>query len=331
MTTAHPLAATAPRKIDRLVWGVLLFTCLGGVAYLATALWVGLSDVLDVTSRLGVGLVVIGLTATLANYLLRFLRWVFILGRMGQRVPWRSNAVIYLSGLALTATPGKAGETVRSALLVRFGVPVSVSLTAFFVDRLADLTGVLLLAAVTAASGMAWTYAALALGAALVGASVPVLGPRVLGPVVRLCDRFARVQNAVRWLQAAAIHIGRVWRPRTIAFLIGVAMVAYGLQAAVFALYASTLWPAIGATQAVHYFIASTLVGAASMLPGGIGAMEASLIALLVADGMPLAYAVAAAFAIRAVTLWFGIALGVASASWAFRNANSRETLAGSP
>ncbi len=320
-----------PRKTDRLVWGVLLFTCMSGAAYLATAVWVGWREVLDVMARLGAGIVLVGLAATLANYLLRFLRWVLILGRMDQRVPWRSNLVIYLSGLALTATPGKVGETVRSALLVRFSVPVSVSLTAFFVDRLADLTGVLLLAAVTAASGMAWGYAALALGAALAGASVPVLGPRVLGPVVRLCGRFARVQNAVRWLHAASAHIGGVWRPRWIGVMIGVAMVAYGLQAAVFALYASTLWPAIDAQRAFHYFIASTLVGAASMLPGGIGAMEASLIALLVADGMPLPYAVAAAFAIRAVTLWFGIALGVASVLWAFRNAKMHETLAANP
>ena len=85
-------------------------------------------------------------------------------------------------------------------------------------------------------------------------------------------------------------------------------MIAYGLQGLVFCEYAVRLWPALDYVPLLHQFLASTLVGAASLLPGGIGAMEASLIALLANDGVPLTSAVAAVIAIRAVTLWFGIA-----------------------
>ena len=55
------------------------------------------------------------------------------------------------------------------------------------------------------------------------------------------------------------------------------------------------------------------LVGAASMLPGGIGSTEASLTLLLTSGGAPLATAAAAAVCIRIATLWFSIVLGFIS------------------
>lgn len=317
-----PAAATGSRRMpDRLFRNVVLFICLSGGGYLLVALWTGWHDVLRAMLGLGLAAAAIGLAATFANYLVRYSRWALILRAMGQPVPWRPNLVIYLGGLALTATPGKVGETIRSALLIRFRVPVSASLAAFFMDRLSDLAGVLLLAAATAGGGGAWGYAAVALLAVLAGFALPTLGTRVFEPLSRRFSRFDRLQVTARWIAAASRHIGRAWQPRTLALMLAVAVIAYGLQAAVFAMYVSRLWPAMDAQLAFHYFLASTLIGAASMLPGGIGAMEVALIALLTHDGMPLAPAVAATFTIRAVTLWFGILLGLCSIVWGYNRA----------
>jgi uncharacterized protein (TIRG00374 family) len=76
------------------------------------------------------------------------------------------------------------------------------------------------------------------------------------------------------------------------------------------------LWPAIEPSIAMHSFLVATLAGAASLLPGGLGAMELTLLALLAAHGMPTSLATAAVLAIRAVTLWFGIFLGLISLNW---------------
>jgi uncharacterized membrane protein YbhN (UPF0104 family) len=47
------------------------------------------------------------------------------------------------------------------------------------------------------------------------------------------------------------------------------------------------------------------------MLPGGLGAMELALFSGLALAGLPSAIAAAIVLTIRAVTLWFGIAIGV--------------------
>jgi uncharacterized protein (TIRG00374 family) len=67
--------------------------------------------------------------------------------------------------------------------------------------------------------------------------------------------------------------------------------------------------------QATFILAMATLVGAASMLPGGLGAADASVTGLLLllvrAAPMSQPVAVAATLLIRFCTLWFGVLLGL--------------------
>ena len=80
--------------------------------------------------------------------LLRYCRWRKILRLLGYRLAEWPNLRIYLSGFALTTTPGKAGEALRSVLLKPYGVAYPHSLAALLAERLGDLMAVLLLACV---------------------------------------------------------------------------------------------------------------------------------------------------------------------------------------
>jgi glycosyltransferase 2 family protein len=66
--------------------------------------------------------------------------------------------------------------------------------------------------------------------------------------------------------------------------------------------------------QATFALSAGSLVGSASLLPGGIGAAEGTVAAVLdLVAGQPRDVAAAATLLIRACTLWFGVALGALS------------------
>jgi uncharacterized protein (TIRG00374 family) len=60
----------------------------------------------------------------------------------------------------------------------------------------------------------------------------------------------------------------------------------------------------------------SMLVGAASMLPGGLGSTEATIVALLALNQAPLDVALLAAVAARLSTLWAAIAFGLVALVW---------------
>jgi uncharacterized protein (TIRG00374 family) len=62
---------------------------------------------------------------------------------------------------------------------------------------------------------------------------------------------------------------------------------------------------------AVFIYAFSTIVGAVTMLPGGLGATEGALAGLLKLLNVSTATAALAAIIIRAATLWFGVGVGV--------------------
>ncbi len=62
------------------------------------------------------------------------------------------------------------------------------------------------------------------------------------------------------------------------------------------------------------------------MIPGGLGSMEAALVALLNYFGVPLPSAVAATVLIRLATLWFAVAMGLGCLIWLQLRHNIAET-----
>ena len=81
-----------------------------------------------------------------ANYLLRFFRWAFYLRVLKISVPTGLSAVVFLSGLAMSITPGKAGELVKCYWLQsRSGVPISRSAPVVVMERLTDVISVIIL------------------------------------------------------------------------------------------------------------------------------------------------------------------------------------------
>ena len=53
------------------------------------------------------------------------------------------------------------------------------------------------------------------------------------------------------------------------------------------------------------------LVGAISVLPGGLGSTEATMVGLLASQGVPFEIAIVATGVVRVTTLWFAVALGL--------------------
>jgi uncharacterized protein (TIRG00374 family) len=81
---------------------------------------------------------------------------------------------------------------------------------------------------------------------------------------------------------------------------------AYYLILINFHLQVSFLWAAFSYGFAI-------IVGALSMLPGGLGITEGSLTFMLIRKNISKDIAVASTFIIRAVTLWFAVLVGIIS------------------
>lgn len=290
---------------------VLLFLLLSFVVGALTVL--GMSEDADGIAQMlswHALLVVIGLASL--NYVLRFGRWHVYFGVLKEPVTWGKAFVAYLAGFAFTVTPGKAGEAGRSLLLRPLGVPHSRTVGACVAERINDLAAVGLLAALAVAFQVQYNAVVYA-GAAVFLAMLLVLRQKTLKDgAVRLLKRWggrlsSRIGSAIdrSYNDILALLNLRV-------FLIGLAFGIAGWCCEGLGFW--YLLDAIGSSVpwhlAIGIYMLSLLVGALSFLPGGLIGTELSLFALLVAQGVPQATALAVTLSVRLCTLGYSVVLG---------------------
>lgn len=265
--------------------------------------------------------IMIGLLLVLVGYGLRFGRWRLLLAAVGQRPAIRADGRIWMGSYAFTATPGKSGEAVRSLLLRQeCGVPMAPTLMALVVERLTDGTAVLLLLLLNLPLLLRWQVPlVLPLGigaAALAGGWLLLNTPRARDRLRSLAIRLVPSRLG-RAGGEGLTALRRLLQP-------GLLLQATLIGALAWSLEGISLWlllkgmgiKAVGLGGATIAHTAAGLVGAVTLLPGGLGSTEAGTVGLLALQGVGLAVATPATLLIRLMTLWFATALGLICLLW---------------
>ncbi|MES1937574.1 lysylphosphatidylglycerol synthase transmembrane domain-containing protein [Salinisphaera hydrothermalis] len=252
------------------------------------------------------------LCLSLFNYSLRFARWHGYLRWLGHRLPIGRHLLIYVSGFALTTTPGKAGEGVRAVYLARRQVPFAHSVAAMFAERLLDLLSILVLSLLAIASFTGYVYWVLAPLAVIV-AMLWVMHRRSL---LKAAQR--RVENP-QTMPARVLHVFvhawerafvlLSWKPLLGGMALG--CLAWAAEGVSVYLIADKLGLTIALPLAIGIYATSMLIGALSFVPGGLGSTEAAMALLLKLSGMAAGTALSVTLIARIATLWFAVVLGL--------------------
>lgn len=245
--------------------------------------------------------------------LIRGARWHWLLARAGHSYPVFDGMLAYFSGFAFTATPGKVGELVRIRYFEPLGVAPPVVIAAFVYERALDVLVVLGLAVLGA-----WQLSVFPLAAcfALSVLAMVVWGaryPHHLIPLQRLLSRWRwpRLARTVEWLAQGVAHANTWLKPADLTVAVSLGILGWGLTALAFKILLDGVGVNLPLLISLSLYPAAMLVGAASMLPGGLGSTELVLVALLTAFDVPLVTATIAAIGIRLSTLWLATALGL--------------------
>ncbi len=291
----------------------LISVALSAVGYLAVSLWSGWREVLNAVAAVGIFGTLIALGLSLVNYGLRFIRWQYYLQLLDHPLSWQPSLRIYLAGFALTTTPGKAGEMLRSVFLKGYGMPYSKSLAAFFAERLCDLIAVLILVAVGAWRHESAQPIILGFGAILILGLGLLHTPGWLRVIEERVGGLLRLRLKVFLLSAieTVLQFRRCFAVSTMVYAISLGIFAWGAEGLGFYYVAHWMGTEIPLSEALFIYAFSMLIGALSFLPGGLGSAEVTMIGLLLLNGMDEAQAVACTLFVRLVTLWFAVILGL--------------------
>lgn len=309
--------------MSRFVQRALIGVVLGVLLYVGAVLYVDLGRIREALTGYAWSAVLFALLLSSTNYLLRFLKWELCLGWLAVRGDGPDDAphltrgrslLIYLAGLSMSVTPGKVGEVLRSYLLrLTDGVPFTRTAPIVVADRLSDLVALVILSALGVSQFREYLPVVL-VTLALVIAGVIVLGtPRLARGLLALLARLPGLARLSARAEALVDSSAALLRLRPLLVLSLISVLGWGLECVGYWLIVRGLVGA-GASLGLCTFLWSTttLIGALSFLPGGLGATEGSLAVLVarLASGVSQAAALATTLLIRACTLWFGELVG---------------------
>jgi len=252
---------------------------------------------------------------SLINYFFRFCNWQFYLKSIGiYTVPRLESLLIFIGGFALGITPGKVGEVVRSVLLKeRHGIPLSKTGSLILVDRLTDVLALILIGSIGMVQ-LRYGFKILIVFTIITVGALIVLSSRTLS------QKFLNVLKRISWLAKYEVHFERLYhsaytllQPSKLWVIMLLSLVSWSCEALGFYLIFQAFGITISLNFAFFIYSFSTLIGAAALLPGGLGLTEGSMTGLLVLLQVKEGVAAAATVLIRLATLWFGLVLGIIS------------------
>jgi uncharacterized protein (TIRG00374 family) len=259
---------------------------------------------------------------TLFNYTLRFFKWHFYLWQIGVRdLPLLQSARLFVAGFPLAVTPGKVGEALKGVWLKqKCQVPVARGIAVVVAERISDGLGVLALSTLgVIAYPRFWPAFAFVL--ALLSAIIIVSQIRPLALwLLDLGERLPLVRRFIHPLREFHEGSFALFRPKATLVAVGLGTISWlgegiGFYLILLGLGLSPGWEAL--SIAIFVLAFSTVVGAVSTLPGGLGAAEASIAGMLALllhlEGN---LAATATLLIRFATLWFVVSLGLLT--WLF-------------
>jgi uncharacterized protein (TIRG00374 family) len=297
---------------------VLTTVLLGLLVSVGVAFYADAGEVLDAIRGFepfaGLAAVALGLAA----FVLRGWRWHWFLRRVGEpRISRAASADVYAAGFAMTVTPGRVGEWVKSYYVQALGGPPAARTAPIILaERITDMLGLVLLAA----AGLFVYRTAIWVVAASGALALFLLLTLTHRPTGRLTARaLARIpvlRNLVPHAEEFYASAAGLLTPRTIPTATAIAFASWVCEAAAYwcVLVGIGVEPSGRLMfQAAFIWPVASLAGGLFLTPGGLGVAEGGLAALgaSLVDGLARGPAAAAALLARFATLWIGVGIGL--------------------
>jgi uncharacterized protein (TIRG00374 family) len=252
------------------------------------------------------------LLLVVSNYLVRAERWHSYLGDINLSLPRRRSYQLFLAGLSMSITPAKAGEAMKALFLrIEKGAPLERGIAVVFAERMTDLTGIMFLVGI---GFIAFPYGLLSFVVVLALVALVLVVLATPGLSLRLVEwlKSKRVFNKVGVMAERGLHDARsLLAGRSLIKGTALGLVAWSAECIAFYLILVGCSLDVGFLEAVFVYSFASVIGAISMMPGGMGTTEATMIGLLVLLSASASMASFVVILTRVCTLWFAVGLGL--------------------
>jgi len=211
----------------------------------------------------------------------------------------------------MSASPGKMGEVLKSFLLKEmYNEPISKTASIIFAERLTDFLSLTFLAIIGVYFynySAIWVYFVLVFFLLII---IIISNRRAAGYIIRIVNKFSFLKSHSLKVMNLYESAYLLLKPVPLLKMILISIISWSFECFAFYLILINFDLSVTILFPTFVYSLSTIAGAVSMLPGGLGVTEGSLSLILISTGISKEIAVASTLIIRVVTLWFAVVLG---------------------
>jgi len=269
------------------------------VIYIAVSHYPELSKVMHYVNIIDISTFLHVIVLAFISYFFRSMRWLLYIRKEEKKANNLHHTIIYLSGFAFTASPGKSGELMRSTHLNHLHIPFSYTLACFLSERLLDVIIVLNLGiyAIVIITDNSLFFLLSLMLLALPFSFNSLLSKRW---IVKYTQKIKLISHTLPLWEVNITFISMIFT-----------VIAWSAQGAILYLFLVAIGEDITLLSAISIYSLSLLIGAASMIPGGLGVTELGMSWLLTQIGIFPDIALIAALFTRIFTLWPAMCIGI--------------------
>lgn len=251
------------------------------------------------------------------NYFTRFLKWHYYLGLLKIEISWVDSFAIFMSGLVMSVTPGKMGELLKAYLVKQIsGEPISKTAPVIMVERITDFISVVFLAVIGALVFGYGLVIIVGTGVFFIAVTIIISNYNLSHSIIRLVSRIKFIGKHTEKIVIAYESAYLLLRPLPLLNMLVLSTVAWGFECVAYYLILLNFNLDINLLWATFIYTFSTIAGAITMLPGGLGVTDGTITFLVMQKGIGADIAVSSTFIARVVTLWFAVVVGIFSVSF---------------
>jgi len=285
-----------------------------GLIYLLFSLYADFDKVLKAFSLFNWLLFPLLLLLSFSNYVTRYLKWDFYLRLLKINIKKIDSFSVFMSGLIMSVTPGKMGELLKAYLVKQItGEPISKTAPIIFAERITDFLSLVCIGLI---GGYVFNFGRaiiIAVGIFFIILTIALTNRTIGERAINLFAKINLIKKYVEHAKEAYESSYRMLQLKPLVQMSFLSLAAWLFECLGYYLILINFHVEISLLWASFSYAFATIVGAISMLPGGLGVTEGSLTVLLQQKHYPLDIAFASTFIIRIVTLWFAVFVGVVS------------------
>ena len=247
-----------------------------------------------------------------ASWIPLIIKWHFLLKNSEVDVPLTKSIAIFFSGVAFEITPGQIGALIKSQILkTSYNIPRTKTVPIVIVEKVYDLIGAILASVIG--------IIILGMEIYLIAIAISVLAFIFFfmyhKPASELFfNRITKLKFFSKYIENISGFYETVQkstnvRAATICILLALAYWFMVSAAAYYTLISFDV-SILDYLKVLAIYSTSTLLGAISFIPAGIGITEGSIAGLFTLNGIDVSTALILAVMIRIFTLWYSVSVG---------------------